>query len=469
MTTVIQIERVFKQHPKLGSLLGLDRNLIPKRRLAAKNFSKDVLRTKGGDTFKTINREDINKIFQAYDRIFSRATLIPITDIVLTDTSEYGYQIKRIGGNRYKIIVSPIELIKRKSNNETRLDVICNTLEMSIASILCDYLQIGVSVDQLYDYLFIQDVSNNTNKLGAFANSRFSCYLDSLMMIICTAASNVIRDPITTENLTTIKWPNPHAIGDSSSNVKTQTDVRTIATMIQTEIKNNLTKINQGQIFSCDKLLQLLAVFYPEMKNSMYNATHVYDLLCTLFPKLKAKVPVKIKLNNKITLEERSFNLFQFWDYMEGEPDCESYSHVLWDKLEEGVGPDLLVFQNGGFPPIIRYNQTGKERLQSGEIIVKKRVFNEYILGNKYRIFGLLGLSGVGVNGTDSGHYTAFIRSRDYKSNPEFNKRNLPTPFTSWYYYNDIGPQHKCITHLPERVWVRSPTWFPELLFYVKV
>ena len=91
-------------------------------------------------------------------------------------------------------------------------------------------------------------------------------------------------------------------------------------------------------------------------------------------------------------------------------------------------------------------------------LIRKKRVFGEYIIDNKYRLFAVLIVHGnrpQSIEDWGGGHYTAYIRPYSDKEN--------------WYYYNDQGPTWKKEGVLPAEVFVDQKRQRPELFFYSRV
>ena len=168
-------------------------------------------------------------------------------------------------------------------------------------------------------------------------------------------------------------------------------------------------------------------------RGAVFNGVDIFSLQIT-------GVPVLIHLPKKRPFQEiKEFPLFQFWDYL-GSNSSEG-EEILWDSIKSPI----LVFQNGGLPPITDFGSIGSEGTY-----LKVRSFGETIIHKKYNLFGVIMLHGTRPGKNGGSHYTAYIKTKGGQ----------------WYSYDDIGPVFKrCTT---PKVFNESGGSKPEMYFYQK-
>jgi hypothetical protein len=374
------------------------------------------------------------------------------------------------------------------------------------------------------DILIMTNQENIINNIGLLENWSNSCYIDSLLMSLFLGESEVPRNSILEVNISKIdykSWTPEEYEKDlkyrrikifkkltTTPGFETETRTREFIVKLQKSLVSDYEKITISKNnFKCIETRSILATYIPEMKPNganfcSYPVGDLYESIADIFPGLKMKyIPSIVNsaetgiYNKASVIEERKS--FLFWDFIGPEED-EGVT-PLWDIIES----PMLVFQNGLVPPITDYGSMksekvivrglipGKfevinEKLPTGEIIrktvpkigstekiiEKARVFGEYIINDRYRLFAVVRNHGnkptmSGINDFGGGHYSAYIR-------PFFDNQN-------WYNYNDIGPTweltiNKDKTHLnfkdgklPEDTFLDSAYSRPELLFYQKI
>jgi hypothetical protein len=357
-------------------------------------------------------------------------------------------------------------------------------------------------------------------KMGLLENWSNSCYIDSLLMSLFLGDSEVPNKSILKINYLKIdykSWAPEEVDKDLQDRKKkifkkltttpgfeTELQMKEFTGQLQRSLISDYDKIvNSGTNFKCIETRGILAMYIPEMKPNgsnfcSYPVGDLYETIADIFPGLKMKyIPsivnsVETGIYNKPSvIEERKS--FLFWDFISPEED-EGVT-PLWDIIES----PMLVFQNGLVPAITDYGSINSEKvivrgptsnkfeivnekLPSGEIIrktipkiesiekiiEKARVFGEYIINDRYRLFAVVRNHGTkpissGINDFGGGHYSAYIR-------PFFDNQN-------WYNYNDMGPSWELTNcnlqpksgNLPKDTFLDTDYSRPELLFYQKI
>ncbi len=264
-----------------------------------------------------------------------------------------------------------------------------------------------------------------SGKFGMMINRENSCYLDSLITVLFLGESPFYRKNIFDVNPSKISYPRPICRGDSR--IDNERKTRVFASKIQERLREDYSRIvYHKEVFHCSGLRKLLRRCFPDMKAGgiweVYNASAVYSTITDIFPNLKIKkVPTIIHLPNKKPFREiKQQTMFQFWDYL-GSNKSEG-EEILWSKLKAPV----LVFQNGGLPPVIDFGSTGPESVGK-RVFTKVRAFGKTIIDDTYGLFGVVMLHGTQPGRDGGSHYTAYVKTKGGQ----------------WYYYNDVGPVFK--------------------------
>jgi len=373
------------------------------------------------------------------------------------------------------------------------------------------------------------NIEYKPSRIGIMENWANSCYIDSLLTSLFLGAGDFPREVILKVNVSKINyksWAPEEASKDiherkkkifkkigNALGMNTEKQTREYTIRLQKslllyyeQLTNPDTREGHGG-FKCINTRTILTECIPEMRCSSkissilnfcsYSVGDLYEILADLFPGLKMwHIPTLVnslqtgKVNDPGMIEERKS--FLFWDFV-GPVEEEGVTPV-WDKINSS----MLVFQNGLIPPIEYHGLINPEKvtvmgpipgkfdvireiLPSGEIrekmipkigntsqiIKKSRIFEEFIIGKKYRLFAVIRNHGFkptssGVNDFGGGHYTAYIR-----------------PFLDperWYIYDDIGPKWNIAYKgtgnegkLPGDTFTDSFFARSELLFYQKV
>lgn len=99
-----------------------------------------------------------------------------------------------------------------------------------------------------------------------------------------------------------------------------------------------------------------------------------------------------------------------------------------------------------------KYSETEEKGNGTIFVIEKARKFEEYIIDNRYRLFGIINVHGSQKGKGGGAHYTCYVRD---KSSPN-----------SWYSYDDMGPTYSNIGNLPEDAFREGNGKKPEMFFY---
>ena len=277
----------------------------------------------------------------------------------------------------------------------------------------------------------------------------FSCYMDSLLIVIFNMIEPFWRKTIFETDTSATRYSHPFSICKKASLIKTEDQIKDLAKRIQSTLRVDYDALkNRGNRRYCTKLRIMIGECITDMVNKKgewvyFTASEIYNLLADLYPSLKQS-PIK-RVNRVIIRNAAPIALSQMWDYADGSTD------ILWDIINTHV----LVFQNGGTPPLREWNKTGRERRlnSSGFYREKSRAFGEYIINDRYRLVGVLTLDGTVPGQSGGSHYTARFKADD----------------GLWYYYND---KNSVIyeDELPDKgVFVEKGGMKPEMLFYQKV
>lgn len=308
---------------------------------------------------------------------------------------------------------------------------------------------------------------------GRYVYWKNSCYLDSLSSIIYFCCSDVFRDAIFSTNVDLIEYETHKSICSPDSIIKTDENFRDMAKKVQyAMITDYIKMVTLQQSAKCILLRLVLQKCYTDMKDEnsewdFYNASEIYNLLAHMFPVLMIKnYPEFLKNNNEIwpkdNIEEKS--LFTFWDFMDPHNTTDFQAFYKWEDFNSNI----LVFRNESIgikhfndpaPEIVKMRKyiKGKE-VKVKEQLEKARVFDEFILNDRYELVGALILHGT-VEGKDSGiHYTAIIKIRN-----ETRKDGTK----SWVYYNDTGNVWKIYDTIPKDMLFNNIKGSqPEMFFY---
>ena len=274
-----------------------------------------------------------------------------------------------------------------------------------------------------------------------------SCYTDTLLMILFKGSSeywvnNIIygkRDP---SKYSTLICKNKKLSPEEVFNYSTK---------VKIELVNLYVSISRKEIQVCTNLRLILNQCLQELKvNNLwvtYSPDLIYSTLCDLFPSMKITIPYVLNIEGpEGTKGLEVSSHFSMWDFMDPAP----IKDFLWDTSNS----EVLIFNNTGIPPIVRYNSTDPEYSNIlGSTINKKRAFGELILGDKYILIGVITLLGYTL-GTEGGeHYICHYLNKD----------------GDWNYYDDLYLTDIPIQSLPiEGVWEYSNGKLPYMYFYQK-
>jgi hypothetical protein len=350
---------------------------------------------------------------------------------------------------------------------------------------------------------------------GLLENWSNSCYIDSLIMSLFLGDGIIPKKAILEVDVTKIdykSWASEEANKEIKERKKkvfkklsrtlgyeTEDNMKDFAKKLQESLIDDYEKlIINKDIFKCIKSRNILYEYIPDMKINginfcSYPVGDLYETLADIFPELKMKyIPCIVNsfetgiYNKPSVIEERKS--FLFWDFMT--PIEEEGVTPLWDIIET----PMLIFQNGLSPAISDYGSIKSEKIiirdlipgefeiinekmDTGQIktkyipkiearvklIEKVRIFDEYIINERYRLFAVIRNHGdkpksSGIEDFGGGHYTAYIR-------PFFDNQN-------WYNYNDMKPNWELTKNngeLPLDTFLDSNYSRPELLFYQKI
>jgi hypothetical protein len=342
----------------------------------------------------------------------------------------------------------------------------------------------------IYPYDLKSDV-----KIGGLKYWENSCYIDSLIMILLAGASNFYR--------TNIFSIDPDDIYYESTSfclkARNEEDMKVIAKKIRDDLAEIYRSVIDGETVKCTRLRKYMADCIPDLRDEggyiQYTVSDIYDFITDVYPALKISgYPEKIvrsksdfgdSTSERYTLTPTS--AFSMWDYME--PSDAIGSHIIWEKYRFPI----IVFRNGFNPPIKKFSQTGKEKID-GLTVTKERAFHEYLnisdsrereissaiggtnifrkeklceidakslrdlnMDVTYRLFAVIINNGLGTTLERSygGHYTSYIR-------PFFDKDN-------WYYYDDMNPKLVRKPRLDISVFNGTTHRRPELFFYQRM
>ncbi len=327
--------------------------------------------------------------------------------------------------------------------------------------------------------------SFNTGRYTYWSNS---CYLDSLSSILYFSLCQYFRDALFTTNVDVIDYSSfvdLIPVGqektkvffskcDQDSMISDEDKFRNIAKNVQSVMfADYIYMITQKENKKCFDLRALLRECYTDMKDGSwdtYSAAEIYVLFTEMFPSLMIKnYPVKLvdkKGNRRIPEIIKDKPLFTFRDFMDPLKDFETEGiEYEWDKFTS----EILVFRNE-VTPIRYFNDISSETIQvpvfkknnkgitiqttKNVIIEKARIFDEYILNNKYEMVGALLLQGGSSEKQEWGsHYTAVIKLSE-----------------GWVSYNDIGNIWKKYDKMPSSlIFTQSGKSKPDMYFYSKI
>lgn len=290
--------------------------------------------------------------------------------------------------------------------------------------------------------------------MAAYQNWSYSCYLDSVMMILFYGISDFWRDVI---------------LGS-----KARGPDKDLALELKEQLFTDYKALTEdGKTIMCSTLRKTLLKKEPGLKGKlswkMYNAGAAYEIMTSILTDFLIDIPVQIYramedgTHHPDTVKYAREAMLTFWDYMDPLTDIEEgsdYKVIRWDLIQSPI----IVFTNGGIPRIRKLNKKGRETIKEGKLevkIKKARAFGMTIIDNRYELIGVVMLSGVKKEGGGS-HYTSYFKGGS--DNPLGEDGSSP-----WYYYNDIGPELNLIQSPPEKIWRDKEGYMPSMYFYRKV
>lgn len=297
--------------------------------------------------------------------------------------------------------------------------------------------------------------------------SNNSCFFDSVMMVVFYGSSAYIRDTILTSDISYErdvdgKYVNPFPVATKTSK---RDGFQDLFDKTRAYFTDNQQKLSEGKIFCSINLRNALSKVDPAIGSGVqYEPSSVYATLSHIFRNLLLTgMKVSRKMGNG-RVKRRGMTPTPFismFDFVTTTPLGDTY---LWDTCKEPI----LVFYIRQSPWLKRWNESGKETISvldpnRGRVMMeysKPNPFGDYILGERYRLFGVVVHSGVAPESllsTSNGHYTSLIR-------PHFDPG-------SWYYYDDMMPSFQKVSEgsVPDSAFRDTGRMRPHMLFYERV
>ena len=273
-----------------------------------------------------------------------------------------------------------------------------------------------------------------------------SCYNDTLLTILFKSLSSFWRDNILTRNYTIADFQPLRC----KNNIKSPVEVSEYSRRIRNELVFIYANLIKGNDITCSTVRPIFNECMGDLMVQGQWVTYapdlIYGLLTDLYPEIKlvSEYEIKGSLNSQLVA------FFTMWEFME----FSSVKNIRWDL----INTEVLVFHNGGIPPISNYNQTGPESniitYDSTRIvseIVKDQAFSEFILNDRYVLIGVITLQGYKLGQEGGTHYVGYYRN---------NKGD-------WIYYDDTKTSEIKVEKLPERgVWKYISDDIPYMYFY---
>jgi hypothetical protein len=323
-------------------------------------------------------------------------------------------------------------------------------------------------------------VNSHENKISLLKNFSNSCYLDSLLFVLLIGDDKYIKQILLNLDVSYLKYPIRKILYGENKILEefinptiteaTDTEEKTIeyTQTLQKYIRDTFIQIlNFGKTsFMCTSLRKYLVLTNPKMITKKYSYKtftpgEIYSTLCNLFQLLIYDVPTIV--GGKIS--HRRMSMFMMWDFINPKID-ESSENYAWDSIDS----NFLVFQLGVYPRLHDYVNSQIEEIEIIKYVegvpkryIKKqkkaRVFSEYILNGKYRLFGAIrNIGNIPSNPSSygGGHYAAYLR-------PFFDEN-------MWYEYDDISPRFTRLgNEIPKDIFLDGEYKRSEMLFYTKV
>lgn len=430
---------------------------------------------RGGANFTSLKGSDIRAIYDLYDMhvlgailarhceaakirfVASKRKSGPVSSLFVHEDSAFCY-ILDVAPNILYALSKNSDLVHKVTEAigipVDRLLLLQVILEHQITNLMCRVWKCPQNYTTLHKRYFkyspIRQVEETLSNVetsiptnpGLFSNFENSCYLDSLLMILLTGKSPVFRETISSV---------------SSRFTKQNGKLRLSLLEDLKNIKNRDQRVSG--VLTCKNTRDILSTLIPQMKEGgsycMFSAPEVYSVLTDVFPKLKIQVDVVVHgadgVAGKKERVKRELALFQFWDFMDTYTESTKFEKIMWHSVGKNNN-ELLVFQNGGMPPVTKFGDKSPETI-GGKTYTKRDCFSERLVlgGKEYELFGIVILHGTSP-GKDGGiHYTSFIKREN----------------GVWWHYNDIGPQ---FTPMPKQalnfLFEERPGYKPEMYFY---
>ena len=304
--------------------------------------------------------------------------------------------------------------------------------------------------------------SSTESTVRGFSWVANSCYADALLMCLLASSADFARNVIFKTEVGNIRY-NPTLICEPGVEMSAG-HLREIVVRVQSLMRSYYDDVIVGRkVMTCSALRNVLVECLPSMKTrgtwTYFDVSNIYSLLTELFPALQYNVLVENvqvvrRPNGKLSVQrgdyyaQRSqYHLFESY-VIDPEQEVGANTKVIWST----VGVPMLVFVNGGAPPIADYGSLSPETVTEDGVtrpIPKAQVFAEYILDRRYRLFGATFISGVKPGQHDGTHYTAIVRIGE-----------------EWYSYDDMGPKFVSVGALPRSTFTDTVRSKPTMFFY---
>ena len=278
-----------------------------------------------------------------------------------------------------------------------------------------------------------------------------SCYFDSLLTPLFAGDCAVFRALIDSVDINSMQYSPRNICGEKST--LTSKDLLVVAEHFRDLLRADLAGLRKGQTVQCHGLRELARKCFPELRpghgsspsgtrgspsadapfgrSSSPSGTRgspsahwvvfepgvLYGWMADLFPSLLmpyvAGITASAHDGNRFTSRRRA--LFDIWDFV-GEDETRR-EEIVWSEYD---GP-VLVFQNGGSPPLSRFDQIGEEIAETPDYhggrlkfvrtrFRTKRALGMTILDGRYVYVGGTLLQGARPGHEGGSHFISCLR-----------------------------------------------------------
>lgn len=242
-----------------------------------------------------------------------------------------------------------------------------------------------------------------------------SCYFDSLLTPMFAGEFSVFLELIESVNPDALDYQ-PAEMCGSGSTLDSE-DLREVAKMFVASLREDLSNLGKGRLVQCRRLRDLARSCFPELRGRggwiIFEPGIIYGWLSDLFPTLRMPYLSGIRSTRRFTCRSRA--IFDVWDFIGDDPTRQE--EIIWSEYSAPV----LVFQNGGSPPITVFDRTGDEISEVADYstrklryvktrFTKKRALGLTILDGRYTYVGGSLLHGTTLGREGGSHYISCLR-----------------------------------------------------------